>query len=177
EQNALSPVLQFRVLSTSSFVERPNSYLWVVTSNTTKASSDVVTRGLPIRLSVDGDPKIRKFTGRPLACAREHRLEILGELAGMVHRWLLEGKPMGTHQHRCEHWASVIGGILSEVGLGPLFLGNLDEAAAEMDEDLSQLAALADYVWRNEREKFTNRLTAMCEEPVAACPPPLLGPK
>src|SRR5208337_2010139 len=30
EQNALSPVLQFRVLGTSSFVERPNSYLWVV---------------------------------------------------------------------------------------------------------------------------------------------------
>jgi hypothetical protein len=95
----------------------------------------------------------------------------------MVHRWLLKGKALGTHQHRCEYWASVIGGILGEAGLGALFLGNLDEAAAEMDEDLSQLAALADHVWRNEREKFTNRLTAMCEEPVAACPAPLPGPK
>ncbi len=177
EQNALSPVLQFRVLGTSSFVQQPNSHLWVVTSNTTKAASDVVTRGLPIRLSVDGDPKIRRFTGRPLAYAHEHRLEILGELAGMVYRWLQKGKQPGAHRHRCEHWASVIGGVLDEAGLGGLFLGNLDEAAVEMDEDLSQLGALADHVWRNEREKFTNRLTAMCEEPVAACSSPLPGPK
>jgi len=177
EQNALSPVLQFRVLGTSSFVERPNSYLWVVTSNTTKAASDVFTRGLPIRLSVEGDPKKRNFTGRPLAYAYEHRLEILGELAGMVHHWLLKGKPQGTHRHRCEYWASVIGGILGEAGLGALFLGNLDEAAAEMDEDLNQLRALAEYVLKNPQEKLIHWPKVVCDEPVSANSGPLGGPK
>ncbi|MGO9598674.1 MAG: hypothetical protein ACLP7Q_11855 [Isosphaeraceae bacterium] len=177
EQIALSPVLRFRLLGTSSFVEQPNSYLWVVTSNTTKAASDVVTRGLPIRLSVEGDPKKRNFTGRPLAYAHEHRLEILGELAGMVHHWLLKGKPQGTHQHRCEYWASVIGGILEECGLGEYFLGNLDEAAAEMDEDLNHLGALAEYVWRDQQKKLIHLPTAVCDESLSANSGPSGVPK
>jgi len=49
------------------------------------------------------------------------RLEILGEPAGMDHNWLLKGKPLGTHRHRCEYRASVIGEFLYDAGLGGFF--------------------------------------------------------
>jgi hypothetical protein len=175
EQNALSPVLRFRVLGTSSFVEQPNSYLWVITSNATKAASDVVTRALPIRLRVEGDPMKRNFTGRPLAYAQEHRLEILGELAGMVRRWLVKGKPRGTHRHRCEEWASAIGGILDVAGLGTSFLGNLDEAAAEMDEELNKLGALAEYVFKNSQLSLMHWPEVARDEQVSANTEPTCG--
>jgi hypothetical protein len=177
EQNALSPILRFRILGTSSFIERPNCYLWVVTSNLPTAASDVVTRGLPIRLSVDGDPKLRKFAVRALKFAQEHRLQILGELAGMVLLWLQKGKRPGAHRHRCDHWASVIGGILEECGLGGFFLGNLDEAAAEMDEGLSHLGALAEYVLKNPQEKLIHWPEGVCDEPKSADSVPLGGSK
>src|SRR4029077_16945047 len=102
EQNALSPTLRFRILGSSSFVERPNTYLWILTSNLTTACSDIMTRGLPIRLRVEGDPRERNFSGRPLKYAREHRLTILGELAGMVLQWLQAGRPSGAQRHRCD---------------------------------------------------------------------------
>jgi hypothetical protein len=102
EQNALSPVLSFRVLGQSAVIRCPNSYLWAITSNGASGSSDLVRRCLPIRLEHHGDPKARRFEGNPSQYASQHRLEILGELAGMVTRWLQAGKPAGSQQHRCD---------------------------------------------------------------------------
>jgi len=145
EANALSPLLCFRILGQSATISRPNTYLWVVTSNLTSGTSDFLRRGLPIRLHYEGDPKKRTFAGRPLEYATHHRLEILGELAGMVLRWHQAGMPSGQRQHRCGRWAEVVGGILEANGFNH-FLANLEEAEAAMDEGLLILATLAEFV-------------------------------
>jgi hypothetical protein len=146
EQNVLSPVLSFRILGKSATVERPNTYLWMITSNLTAGTTDFISRAVPIRLYFEGDPKTRRFAGDPLTYASRHRLEILGELAGMVLRWVQQGRASGAHQHRCARWAAVIGGILDAAGVGDLFLANAEEAEAEMDQGLLDLATLAEYV-------------------------------
>ena len=145
EQNVLSPMLSFRLLGQSALIECPNSYLWAITSNGASGSSDLVRRGLPIRLQHHGDPKARRFQGNPLQYAGQHRLEILGELAGMVTTWLQAGKPEGSQRHRCDRWSATIGGILDVFGLGRFFLANSDEAEAEMDQGLQDLIALAEH--------------------------------
>jgi hypothetical protein len=101
---------------------------------------------VPIRLYYEGDPRARTFTGDPMAYAARHRLEILGELAGMVERWVEMGRPAGPQKHRCRRWASTIGGILDVAGLGGHFLTNVAEAEAAMDQGLLDLATLAEHV-------------------------------
>jgi len=155
EANALSPLLCFRILGRNATVSRPNAYLWVVTSNLSSGTSDFLRRGLPIRLHYEGDPKKRIFTGRPLEYVSQHRLEILGELAGLVLRWQLQGMPSGKGLHRCARWAEVIGGILEANGIEQ-FLANLEEAEAAMDEGLEALATLAEFVVvKGKTEYFT----------------------
>ncbi len=146
EQNMLSPVLSFRILGRSATLERPNTFLWMLTSNMTAGTPDLIRRCVPIRLFYEGDPKAREFTGDPLGYATEHRLEILGELAGMVLRWLQQGRPPGQYKHRCKRWAATVGGILDANGLGEFFLANADEAEAAMDQGLVDLTTLAEHV-------------------------------
>jgi hypothetical protein len=145
EANALSPLLSFRLLHQNATIDRPNSYLWVVTSNLTTGTTDFLRRGLPIRLYHEGDVKKRTFTGDPLEFATEHWLEILGELAGMVLYWTQQGMPAGRPHPRCRRWGQTIGGILAANGFDQ-FLCNLEEAEATMDETLQDLATLAEYV-------------------------------
>ena len=133
-------------LGQSALIERPNTYLWAVTSNGTEASPDLISRGVPIRLFFEGDPNRRDYLADVIELAQQHRLEILGELAGMVQRWVQGGLPPGRQKHRCRRWAAAIGGILDVAGLGDHFLANSDEAAGEMDESLRELAALAAHV-------------------------------
>jgi hypothetical protein len=146
EQNVLAPLVSFRILGRSATVERPNTYLWMITSNLTAGTPDLISRGVPIRLFYEGDPRARTFTGDPLAYAARHRLEILGELAGMVLRWVEQGRPAGPQTHRCRRWAATIGGILDVSGLGGQFLANVAEAEEAMDQGLQDLATLAEHV-------------------------------
>jgi hypothetical protein len=112
--------------------------------NDTRASPDLVSRGLPIRLAYEGNPAERVFEGPdPVQFAHDHRPDILGELAGMVVRWNQAGRPPGQRSHRCHEWAAVIGGILETAGL-PEVLANVDEAAAHFNSALDELAALAE---------------------------------
>jgi hypothetical protein len=145
EANALSPLLSFRILGQSGTISRPNTFLWVITSNQTSGTEDLISRGLPIRLRYEGNPRERTFADSPLGVARRCRLQILGELAGLVLRWKQAGMPPGTTKHRCARWAEVVGGILSVAGLGQ-FLANVEEAEAVMDEGLQALSGLAEHV-------------------------------
>jgi hypothetical protein len=153
EQNALSPLLSFRILGQSGTLKRPNTFLWLVTSNMTSGTEDFINRGLPIRLRYEGNPRERNFAENLLEYASTRRLDILGELAGMVLRWKEAGRPKGTSAHRCRRWAEVIGGILRVCGLTD-FLGNIEEAEASMDEGLIALASLAEYVVNHDRTMF-----------------------
>ncbi len=144
ESSSMAPRVVLRILGVSENFERPNDLIWAITMNDTKASPDLVSRGVPIRLSYDGDPRLRAFAGpEPAAYALEHRAEILGELAGMIVRWNRLGRPPGGADHRCGPWARTVGGIVAAAGL-PAFLSNYDEAAGSFNQALDDVAALAE---------------------------------
>ncbi len=144
ESNSMAPRVVMRILGVSENFERPNDLIWVLTMNDTKASPDLVSRGVPIRLSYDGDPRLRALAGPdPVAHALDRRAEILGELAGMIVRWNRLGRPPGGADHRCGQWARTVGGIVAAAGL-PGFLANYDEAAGSFNQALDDLAALAE---------------------------------
>jgi hypothetical protein len=150
EMHSMSPRITIRRLGHTFEISRRNLYLWFMTSNGTRTTRDFLTRTVPIRLRYEGNTCERTFA-RPdlLSFAREHRLEILGELAGMVERWRLAGSRPGGQQHRCRCWAAAIGGILDTAGLGTHFLANIGDAEREMDEGVSGLTALAEHVLRS----------------------------
>ncbi len=144
EANSMAPEISLRILGQSANYTRPNDLLWMLTMNQTKASADLVSRGVPIRFHFDGNPGERKFSNRdPITFARQNRIGLLGELVGMVTRWNQLGRPPGHQQHRCAQWSQIVGGILAANGL-PEFLGNLNESAAEFNTELDELAALAE---------------------------------
>jgi hypothetical protein len=144
EANSLASQISLRILGMSENYTRPNDVIWTLTMNETKVSADLASRGVPIRLHFDGNPDVRDFGDfDPLAFAQEHRVELLGELAGMVVRWNQRGRPEGTRRHRCGQWARVVGGIVVAAGF-PEFLTNLDDAAASFNHHLDELAALAE---------------------------------
>jgi hypothetical protein len=146
EANCTAPVVSLRILGKSENFTRPNDLLWALTMNDTRASPDLVSRGLPIQMFYEGRPEDRTFNGPdPIKYAREHRLDILGELAGMVVRWNQHGRPYGHRTHRLNEWAAIIGGILETAGL-PGFLENAGAAAASFNTELDELAALAEAV-------------------------------
>jgi hypothetical protein len=168
ESRSTSPVIQHRILGTSSNFERPNNLIWAVTMNDTRLSRDLVSRGLPVRLFLESDPGKRSFGGfDPLSYAQEHRAELLGELAGMAVAWNQAGRPDGTRAHRFEPWARMIGGILEHAGF-PEFLANVDAAAASFDQGVDDLAALAEkalaefsqqgFFWDRDREPGSSRV-------------------
>jgi hypothetical protein len=148
EKHSTAAVVNIRVLGTNTEFVRPNDLLWAITMNGTRASPDLVSRGLPVRLSYEGDPAGRQFVGEgPLALAKAQRVELLGELAGMVVHWTQAGRPPGTARHRLTDWAEVVGGIMKACGL-PEFLSNLTDAAGEFSTSSDTLVALAEAVIR-----------------------------
>jgi len=142
--------ISLRILGVSANYTRPNDLVWTLTMNDTRTSPDLVSRGLPIQLYYEGRTEDRVFSGpNPINYAREHRLEILGELAGMVVRWVQAGRPDGTRSHRYQRWARIVGGIMQVAGL-PEFLDNAQEAAATFNCASDELAALAEAVVAND---------------------------
>src|SRR5262249_14560842 len=135
-----------RILGKSENYNRPNDLLWAFAMNNSRFCNDLITRSCTIWLFYEGRADKRKFKGEgPIAYATKHRVEILGELAGMVVGWNQAGRPPGRKSHRCDAWARVVGGILGHAGF-PEFLDNADEAAASFSTELDKLAALAEAV-------------------------------
>ena len=84
EANSMASQISLRILGKSANYTRPNDLLWFLTMNDTKTSPDLVSRGLPIRFSYDGDPRQRNFGGRdPIRYAREHRGRDPGRADGL----------------------------------------------------------------------------------------------
>ncbi len=144
ESNSMAPEISLRILGQSKNYSRPNDVLWAITMNDVRVSPDMVSRGLAVQLYFDGEPGNREFHGsNPVEYARENRLAILGELAGMVVHWCQQGSPNGSRGHRCERWAKVIGGILERCGF-PEILSNSSVAAEMFNSELDELSALAE---------------------------------
>ena len=144
ELNCTSSVISIRILGSSLNYEQPNDVLWVLTMNGTLLGDDLTARHFAIRLHIDGDPNGRNVERRDLiSFALNNRNEILGELAGMVIYWHQQGQRPGVQTHRLGEWATTIGGIL-EANHQYGFLENQDEANAEFNSQLNDLASLAE---------------------------------
>ena len=144
EANSTAPQISLRILGRSANFVRPNDVLWAITMNGTKGTADLIGRALPIRFHHDGNPNQRDFGGQdPINYAMTHRVEILGELVGMVIHWVQAGRPDGHARHSLTYWVRTIGGILEACGF-PQLLQNQEEAAAEFSSESDVIAALAE---------------------------------
>jgi hypothetical protein len=99
-------------------------------------SRDLVTRSTAINLYCEGDPVRRAFSiANPEDYAEQQRLELLGELIGMVERWKAVGTPKANVESRFNKrgWGTIVGGIIEVCG-EPDFMANAEEAAMSLDE-------------------------------------------
>jgi hypothetical protein len=166
EANSVAPEVCLRILGKSLNFRRPNDLLWFLTMNDTKVSPDIISRCVPIRLFHLGDPGKRKFSGSAVAYAKEHRLEILCELAEMVARWTQSGKRPAQLDHRLPKWACTIGGILEANGL-PDFLANLSAAVSEFTAGTDDISMLAE---KAIQDKSTLAVERQPDQPTEAIP-------
>ena len=97
ERSITDPILSFRLLGYSQEIRAENSHIFCVTANTPDVSRDLVTRSVVVNLYYEGNPERRTFSiADPEGYAQQHRLELLGELIGMVERWKAAGMPRAT---------------------------------------------------------------------------------
>jgi hypothetical protein len=144
ERSITDPILSFRLLGQSASIRAENSHIFCITANTPDVSRDLVTRSVVINLFHEGDPERREFSiANPEGYAQQYRLELLGELIGMVERWKASGMPMAKVHSRFNKrgWGNIVGGILQACG-EPDFLANAQEAAAQLDETRREFAEL-----------------------------------
>lgn len=157
ERSITDPILSFRLLGTSSDIRAENSHLFCITANAPDVSRDLVTRSIVVNLEHIGDPTKREFTlADPEAYALEHRAAILGELMGMIDRWIQAGRPEVVVPTRFNKrgWGRVIGGILAHNGIRG-FLANAEEAATEFDHTRREFAELVKVMHKDGTRRFT----------------------
>ncbi|MBX3399486.1 MAG: hypothetical protein KF873_12150 [Gemmataceae bacterium] len=147
ERSITDARLSFRLLRYSENIQAENSHIFAITANSAEVSRDLLTRSVVVNLHHDGDPTRRTFTIEdPEGYALEHRKAILGELVGLVNRWIDARRPHAAHRSRFNKkgWANIVGGILRHAGIDG-FLANADEAAREHDpvrRDFAELVML-----------------------------------
>jgi hypothetical protein len=144
ERSITDPILSFRLLGHSASIRAENSHIFCITANTPDVSRDLVTRSVVISLYFEGNPEQREFAIPDIeGYAQEHRLDLLGELVGMIERWKAIGMPMAKVHSRFNKrgWGNIVGGILSACG-EPDFLANAEEAAATLDETRREFTEL-----------------------------------
>ena len=144
ERSITDPILSFRLLGYSQEIRAENSHIFCVTANTPDVSRDLVTRSAVVNLYYEGNPERRTFSiADPEGYAQQHRLELLGELIGMVERWKGDGMAMASVHSRFNKrgWGDIVGGILNACG-EPDFLANAEEAATQLDETRREFTEL-----------------------------------
>jgi hypothetical protein len=157
ERSITDPILSYRLLGFSKDIRVENSHIFCVTANTPDVSRDLITRSVVINLHYEGNPTKRSFSiADPEGYAQQHRLEILGELIGMVERWKASGRRMANVDSRFNKrgWAQIIGGIL-EANNEPDFLANAETAATELDETRREFAELVGVLAERDQSVWT----------------------
>ncbi|MDB5388878.1 MAG: hypothetical protein JWM11_4524, partial [Planctomycetaceae bacterium] len=118
-----------------------------------------------INLYHEGDPERREFTiADPEGYAQQHRLELLGELIGMVERWKSAGMRQAKVHSRFNKrgWGNIVGGILEACG-EPDFLANADEAATLLDETRREFGELVEVLANHSQGNWTaSELVDLC---------------
>jgi hypothetical protein len=144
ERSITDPILSFRLLGFSQDIRAENSHIFCITANSPDVGPDLVTRSVVVNLFHEGDPARRSFSiADPEEYAQTYRVELLGELVGMVERWKLSGMPRATVPSRFNKrgWGSIVGGILDVCG-EPDFLANAEEATTQLDDTKREFAEL-----------------------------------
>jgi hypothetical protein len=157
ERSITDPIVSFRLLGQSREIRAENSIVFCITANTAQVSRDLVTRSVLVDLFHEGNPTRRTFTiTNPEGYAEQHRIEILGELIGMVERWKSAGMPKADTASRFNKrdWARTVGGILEANG-EPGFLGNAETAAIELDETYREFAELVSVMAKDSNGEWT----------------------
>jgi len=165
ERSITDAILSFRLLGKSLEIRAENSHIFCITANTPDVSPDLVSRSVVINLEYEGDPKRRAFqVADPEGYAEQHRLELLGELIGMVERWRAAGMPRANVDTRFNKrgWGNIVGGILLING-EPDFLANAEEAAAQLDETRREFAELVAVLVDHDQGNWTaTELAELC---------------
>lgn len=173
ERTATAAKPSFRRLGTNTEITRPqNDLLLILTMNATRLGQDLRRRSIPVNLALTEDPTSRKFkVERITSWAQEHRIALVGELAGLITAWLEAGQPWPKDPARhstSNTWAGTIDAILAFHGLGRFLVG-YDDAMNQLDagyEWMAEVAArvfdfppahAADWVIRIEQAGFSDR--------------------
>jgi hypothetical protein len=157
ERSITDAVLSFRLLGHSKEIRAENSHIFCITANGPDVSRDLITRSVVVNLEYEGDPAKRTFTiPDPEGYAQEHRIDLLGELIGMVKIWRAAGSPLGDALSRFNKkgWGPIVGGILTVNGL-PDFLANAQEAAESLDDTRRDFAHLVALMVEHEQGHWT----------------------
>jgi hypothetical protein len=145
EANMTAKELAIRGFHIQKKMRRKNDVLWIITSNDSLPSDDMLSRCVHIRLHFEGLPERHSFAmteSELVAFVRDNRSAILAELAGMVTRWLDAGRPMAPAPSRFAVFGRVIGSVLAANGL-PGFLSNTADEVREHSTKHQQLTAVA----------------------------------
>lgn len=145
EANMTAKELAIRAFHVQRKMRRWNDVLWIITSNDSLPSDDMLSRCVHIRLHYEGLPERHSFAmteSELVAFVRDNRSAILAELAGMVTRWLDAGRPMSPALSRFVVFGRVIGSVLAANGL-PGFLSNTADEVREHSTKHQQLTAVA----------------------------------
>ena len=152
ERSVTDELLSFRQLGYNKLIERPNDVIWMITMNDVRLSPDLSDRGLPICLYFEGQPANHSSPiGDPWEFFVRHRVEIIGELMGMIKRWIDAGRPESIRFFRFRKWARWMGGILAVNGFND-FLVNLAESHTAFSPILRDLRTICE-TWPNQYRK------------------------
>ena len=167
ERSTTDPILSYRLLGHSSSFSVENSHSFIITANSPRVGNDISTRSVYVNLYHEGAPERRRFVMRnPEEYALEHRTEIIGELLGMVFRWIDAKMPMADVNTRFNKsdWGDIIGGILAANGHTD-FLKNAEEAAEQLDETRRGFAELVAILAANpQSNRMAAELVEICSE-------------
>lgn len=167
ERSITDPILSFRLLGQSQDIRAENSHIFCLTANSPDVSRDLMTRSVVVNLFHEGNPERRKFSiTDPEGYAQEHRLEILGELIGMVERWKASGMLKANTDSRFNKrgWGDIVGGIL-ECNGDPDFLANSEEAATQLDDTRREFSDLVATLAEHKQGNWTAKeLVEVCDK-------------
>jgi hypothetical protein len=146
EANITCAQLGFRGMFVQTKIRRPNDVLWLITTNDGAPSDDLLSRCIHVRLHYEGDPGRHQFAmteDEVVGFVRANRAGILAEAAGMVRRWLDDGRVLIQTPGRFEKFNNVVGSILATNGL-PGFLSNTREEVRQHSSTHQQLVAIVE---------------------------------
>ncbi len=126
-----------RQIGSSKLLVVPNVCLWLATANNPTLSDEIARRTVPIHLDAKVEfPDLRNDFKHPLPeWALEQKASLVWSALTLCQAWIAEGMPEGKKTlGKYESWASVLGGILQQIGV-PGFLEGIETFRGKTDSE------------------------------------------